>query len=91
MSKKKHWDYEDDHDYDDDFDYKAHGYVYWYGKYYPKEDIDSLFSEPKSDYSVLKALLAILGVAYVARKVVPHVKDWWTNTAKPSIKKPSEK
>lgn len=32
----KHWDYEDDHDWDDDIDYAAMGYVYWYGKYYPK-------------------------------------------------------
>ena len=32
----KHWDYEDDHDWDDYYDYAGNGYVYWYGKYYPK-------------------------------------------------------
>lgn len=41
----KHWDYEDDHDWDDDYDYAGNGYVYWYGKYYPKEDIDALFKD----------------------------------------------
>lgn len=43
----KHWDYEDDHDWDDDIDYAAMGYVYWYGKYYPKEYIDALFKYNK--------------------------------------------
>lgn len=35
----KHW-------YDD---YEANGYVYWYGKYYPKEGIDALFKNSLDD------------------------------------------
>lgn len=66
----KHWDYEDDHDWDDDYDYAANGYVYWYGKYYPKEEIDALFRDPSDDDtaedSPLNALwgisLAIIGI-----------------------------
>lgn len=43
----KHWDYEDDHDWD--YDYAGNGYVYWYGKYYPKEDIDALFKDSSAE------------------------------------------
>ena len=45
----KHWDYEDDHDWDDDYDYAGNGYVYWYGKYYPKEDIDAMFKDSSDE------------------------------------------
>ena len=39
----KGFNYEDDHDYDDAIDYAAQEMVYWYGKYYPKENIDKMF------------------------------------------------
>lgn len=68
MSRKKHWDYEDDHDYDDSIDYKAKGMVYWYGKYYPKEDIDKLFSEDNSGKGLV-AFLALAGIVAVGYSV----------------------
>lgn len=72
----KHWDYEDDHDWDDDIDYKSMGYVYWYGKYYPKEDIDALFKDSDSPSSydsesgnAKEGVLAALAVAGIAAGV----------------------
>jgi hypothetical protein len=96
----KHWDYEDDHDWDDNVDYKSMGYVYWYGKYYPKEKIDALFKDSdslSSDDSEsgdgVLAALAVAGIAagvgaacYCAKKAAPHVKDWCTVTAIPGVK-----
>ncbi|MGA4517183.1 hypothetical protein ACPA0F_07835 [Solibacillus silvestris] len=66
----KYWDFEDDHDWDDNIDYKEKGYVYWYGKYYPKEQIDKLFDEPKSSNSLMPLLAlggAVAGVYGVVR------------------------
>lgn len=72
----KHWDYEDDHDWDDNVDYKSMGYVYWYGKYYPKEDIDALFKDSDSSSSddsesgnAGDGVLAALAVAGIAAGV----------------------
>lgn len=76
MSKKKHWDFEDDHDWDDDYDYKAHGYGYWYGKYIPQEDIDRMCAEPEPFYYSLLALLAIGGVTFIVGKAVSIVRDY---------------
>lgn len=70
----RYWDYEDDHDWDDDVDYVAKGYLYWYGKYYPKEDIDALIknntdiegensSESGTMGWMLLALAGVLGTA----------------------------
>lgn len=82
----KHWDYEDDHDWDDDIDYTAMGYVYWYGKYYPKEYIDALFkdnkdgadnevSESSSAGWILLVLAGLCGVGYgIKKKVIPMIK-----------------
>lgn len=81
---RKHWDYEDDHDWDDAIDYKEKGYVYWYGKYYPKEDIDALFPEENTGKGNL-VLLALAGAAvggiYGIVKTAPYVVDWWANIA----------
>ena len=82
----KHWDYEDDQDWDDDIDYAAMGYVYWYGKYYPKEYIDALFkynkdaadnevSENSSAGWILLVLAGLCGVGYgIKKKVIPMIK-----------------
>lgn len=63
----KHFDYEDDHDWDDDYDYAGNNMVYWYGKYYPKEDIDALFkdshnSDTEDDDNTISKLLATAGI-----------------------------
>lgn len=83
----KHWDYEDDHDWDDDYDYAGNGYVYWYGKYYPKEDIDALFNNSSDDDNTTEGsspnamgwtFLAIAGISAVGygiyKKVMPAIK-----------------
>ena len=83
----KHWDYEDDHDWDDDYDYAANGYVYWYGKYYPKEDIEALFKNSSDDGNTTEGsssnvlgwiFLAIAGIGAVGygihKKVLPAIK-----------------
>ncbi len=82
----KHWDYNDDHDWDDDYDYAANGYVYWYGKYYPKECIDALFKNFSDDdtaedspSNVLGGIsLAIVGIGVagycIHKKVIPAIK-----------------
>ena len=74
MSRKKHWNYEDDHDYDDSIDYKAKGMVYWYGKYYPKEDIDKLFPKDNSskDLIALLVLGSIAAAAYGVKKFLDN-------------------
>ncbi|CZQ82423.1 hypothetical protein [Trichococcus collinsii] len=103
----KHWDYEDDHDWDDNYDYKANGQVYWYGKYYPAEYIDKLFENQKSSHDTKatnksgetgKGIAVVLGAAslaaivtYGVNKGVPYIKNWWTNTVEPSIKKAKKK
>jgi hypothetical protein len=82
----KHWDYEDDHDWDDE-DYAANGYVYWYGKYYPKEDIDALFKNSSDDNNATEGslpnvlgwiFLAIAGIGAtgygIRKKVMPAIK-----------------
>jgi hypothetical protein len=81
----KHWDYEDDHDWDDDVDYAAKGYVYWYGKYYRKEDIDALFKDNTIDSEVesvasnplgwiLLTLAGLCGAGYgIKKKVIPYI------------------
>ena len=81
----KHWDYEDDHDWDDD--YAANGYVYWYGKYCPKEDIDALFKNSSDDNNATEGsspnvlgwiFLAFAGIGAVGygihKKVIPAIK-----------------
>lgn len=82
----KHWDYEDDHDWDDDYDYAANGYVYWYGKYYPKEDIDALFKKSSDDDTtedissnasgwIFLAIAGIGAAGYgIHKKVIPAIK-----------------
>lgn len=83
----KHWDYEDDHDWDDDYDYAANGYVYWYGKYYPKEDIDALFKNSPDDDITKESsspnimswiFLVIVGISAagygIHKKVLPAIK-----------------
>lgn len=82
----KHWDYEDDHDWDDDYNYAANGYVYWYGKYYPKEEIDALFKDSSDDDTAEDSssnalgwiFLAIAGIGAVGygihKKVIPAIK-----------------
>lgn len=81
----KHWDYEDDHDWDDDIDYIAKGYVYWYGKYYLKEDIDALFrdsndavDEESGNSNALGWMLLILaglcGAGYgIKKNAIPYI------------------
>lgn len=82
----KHWDYEDDHDWDDD-DYAANGYVYWYGKYYPKEDIEALFKNSLDDDNAMEgsssnalgwisiAIVVIGAFGYgIHKKVIPAIK-----------------
>lgn len=86
----KGWDYEDDHDWSDAIDYAKEGYVYWYGKYYPKESIDSLFpAETEIDPKKLAGVLLVVAGAVVSywgvTKAVPPVREWWTNTARPRI------
>lgn len=80
MSQK--WDYEDDHDWDDNVDYAAEGYVYWYGKYYPKEHIASLFPpENVVDGRKLTGFLVLgSGLAagvWGAVKAAPTISKWW--------------
>ena len=81
----KHWDYEDDHDWDDDVDYASKGYVYWYGKYYPKEDVDALFKDSPtekenedeaSNVGWIFLLLAGIGAAGygIHKRVLPVIK-----------------
>lgn len=83
----KHWDYEDDHDWDDDYDYAANSYVYWYGKYYPKEEIDDLFKNSSDDDNTTEGslpnvlgwiFLAIAGIGAtgygIHKKVIPAIK-----------------
>lgn len=82
----KHWDYEDDHDWDDDYDYAANDYVYWYGKYYPKEEIDALFKDSLNDDTAEDSsssalgwiFLAIAGIGAVGygihKKVIPTIR-----------------
>ena len=82
----KHWDYEDDHDWGDDVDYAAKGYVYWYGNYYPKEDIDAFFknntdsedeNSPESGTMgwILLAHVGVFGAGYgIKMKIIPYIK-----------------
>lgn len=85
----KGFNYEDDHDWDDDIDYAAQGMVYWYGKYYPKEYIDSLFKDSSSEEKAddvtgalawvigMGALAVIAGSIYGIKKAVPYLKFRW--------------
>ena len=68
----KYWDYEDDHDWDDDYDYAANGYVYWYGKYYPKEEIDALFDDSSSN-AFWWLLLSIAGIGIAGYGIYKNV------------------
>lgn len=72
----KHWDYEDDHDWDDDVDYAAKGYVYWYGKYVPREQVESLYPPEIDGRKVLGLLGAVGGVIFA---IVGAVK--WRNSS----------
>ncbi len=81
----KHFNYEDDHDWDDDVDYEAMGYVYWYGKYYPKENIDALYKNSNSEETgeqcevsigkVLVVLGAAAALAYGIMKTIPYFRN----------------
>ena len=83
----KHWDYAENHDLDDDYDYVANGYVYWYGKYFPKEEMDALFTNPLDNYNTTEGslpkyfrfdFLAIAGIGAtgfgIHKKVMPAIK-----------------
>lgn len=94
----KHWDYEDDHDWDDNIDYQAQGYVYWYGKYYPKAEIEALFNKDKAneeesddDAVVLLALAGfitlVVGGIHGIKKAAPRVKKWWNESISPKFPK----
>ena len=94
----KHWDYEDDHDWDDDVDYKSMGYVYWYGKYYPQEEIDALFDgAPKEkipDYDTrivagvsLLLLTGIFAAIRGSKKIAPRVQTWWKEKGRQKLEK----
>jgi hypothetical protein len=85
---KKHFDYEDDHDWDDNTDYAAQGKVYWYGKYYPKEQIDKLYDDPDTTNApliVLGVLAAAGTLIYGTVKAIPHIADWLSNSIKPKV------
>jgi hypothetical protein len=72
----KPWSYEDDHDWDDAVDYAAKGYVYWYGKYYPKEYVGSLYPAEVDGRKVALLLGGLVGVgvlAWSAVKAAPQI------------------
>ena len=72
----KPWDYEDDHDWDDAVDYAAKGYVYWYGKYYPKEYVDNLYPAEVDGRKVALLFGGLMGVGALlwgAVKAVPQI------------------